>query len=443
MTHPRHITILGAGPAGLAAAYYADRAGLAVDVYEAGDSVGGNCRTLCFGEFRVDTGAHRLHDRDADTTALARELLGNDLLEVDAPSQIYFDGRLIDFPLAPRNLFQQLPLRTIAAIARENAVLRLRRRVDGESFGEVARSTYGRTLASIALLGYSRKLWGRDPDDLLPEVAGSRLARLDARTFVLEALRGSRTARRHLDGSFMYPRLGIGQLFERLGDRLGSAVHTASRVTRIAHEGDRVSSIRIGEREVSVDGHVLNTLPLGLTAQLLYPAPSDDVLSSSHALCFRHLRLLVLIVDREQFSPNASIYFPDPSVPFTRLYESKNRSPAMATAARTALVLEVPCEQNEPVWSDTPEDFARSNIGALTDLFGLRADEVIATHELRVPNAYPVLERSSLPHVERMHAYLSRFDNMTLVGRNACFEYSSIHDLFRGARHALEAIAPH
>jgi protoporphyrinogen oxidase len=435
------VAVLGGGPAGLAAAHYALEAGLRCELFEASAAIGGNCRTLRFGDFRVDTGAHRLHDRDAATTALARSLLGGDLLQVDAPSQLYHDGRFLDFPLAPLDLLRRLPLGTIAAIARENVALRMRRgSQEGESFGALARATYGETLAGIALLEYSRKLWGRNPDELLPEVAGSRLARLDLRTFLVESFIGRRGARRHLDGTFLYPRLGIGQLFDALGERLGASVHLDAAVTRIEHRDGRITRIEIGRDRIVTAKHVINTLPLGLSARLLDPVAPPDVLASAGAIAFRHLRLCVVEIARERFSRNASIYFPDSAIPFTRLYEPKNRSLAMAPAGATSVVLEVPCETKDRLWQLDPSEFRSAMLETLDAALGVRSREVIDVHEVIVPNAYPILEIAAKPHVERLRSHLDGLGGMTLVGRNARFRYSSIHDMFRGARVAIDAL---
>jgi protoporphyrinogen oxidase len=438
---PSHITILGGGPAGLAAAHYGRRAGHDVTLYEASGSVGGNCRTIRFGEFLVDTGAHRLHDRDAGTTALARELLGDDLLEVDAPSQLYHRGRLIDFPLAPLDLLRKLPLGMLGAIAAENVALRMRSATRGESFGAIARATYGPTLADFALLGYSRKLWGRDPDQLLPEVAGTRLNRLDLRSFLVESFAARRTARRHLDGAFLYPRYGIGQLFCALGARLADAIRTSAPVTRLAHDGGRITRVETGEGIVDDPEHVVNTLPLGAIVRLLDPAPPAHVVAAARSIRFRQLRLAVVLLRRERFSANASIYVPDPGVPFTRLYESKNRSAEMAPAGTTSVVLEVPCDRDDRSWTMSSEEFGATMSAALCRTFGVDRREIIDVHELAVPNAYPILELAARPAVAAVHAYLASFENMALVGRNARFRYSSIHDMFIDARACVDALA--
>ena len=56
--------ILGGGPAGLAAGYFAKKKNIDLEIFEASDMVGGNCKTIERGEYRFDTGAHRFHDKN-------------------------------------------------------------------------------------------------------------------------------------------------------------------------------------------------------------------------------------------------------------------------------------------------------------------------------------------------------------------------------------------
>src|SRR4051812_41279058 len=108
MCHSNHITILGAGPAGLAVGYYAKKYGFQFTIYEASSQVGGNCITLKYGEFLFDSGAHRFHDRDPEVTKEIKSLMGEELQEVEVPSQIFHRLKYIDFPLSPLDLLVKL-----------------------------------------------------------------------------------------------------------------------------------------------------------------------------------------------------------------------------------------------------------------------------------------------------------------------------------------------
>ena len=102
------ITVLAGGPAGLAVGYYARKRNLSFAIYEANDRVGGNCITLQKGDFRFDSGAHRLHDKDEEVTEEIKALMGDELHRVNAPSQIFFRGQYIDFPLSPLDLLKKI-----------------------------------------------------------------------------------------------------------------------------------------------------------------------------------------------------------------------------------------------------------------------------------------------------------------------------------------------
>ena len=213
------IHILGGGPAGLATAYYAAKDGLDFVVFEAGSRPGGNCRTLRLGEFLFDTGAHRLHDKDPEVTAEFRALLDGSCSRSGRRARSSPGAGLFDFPLQPASLVKGLDLGTLCRIVLEN--LRPGPRRKAESFGQLALDRYGRTLAGLFLLNYSRKLWGTDPFRLSTEVSGGRLKGLDLAGFLRETFLGRSRPAGHLDGSFLYPRHGIGAVVDRVCEAIG------------------------------------------------------------------------------------------------------------------------------------------------------------------------------------------------------------------------------
>ena len=435
------LNILGGGPAGLAAGYYARKSGLPFRIYEAGAEVGGNCRTLRWGDFLFDTGAHRLHDRDAGVTAELRALLGKELLQVHAPSQIYWNGRLIDFPLSPLDLLRKLDGRTLVRIGAEVFRQRLGERRTPSSFRELAVAAYGDTLAGMFLLNYSRKLWGEETDRLSPAVAGKRLRGLNLKTFVMEAVGAHRRKTAHLDGSFFYPMHGIGAIFDAVAGVIGAEnISCHSPITGLVHERRRVRRVVLNGGEEIDAGTLVSTLPLTLALGMLQPRPPAELLETAMSMRFQHLVLGVFLVDRPRLTANASIYFPGDE-PYTRLYECKNRSRHMAPPGQTAIVLEVPAQPGDEHWSmdDAPLERRLRESLAATGL--LRAGEILAFRSFRVPFAYPVLEVGFEEKARQIAGYLASFENLHLLGRSAQFQYSHIHDMFRLARETVGEIA--
>lgn len=435
------LTVLGGGPAGLAAAYYARQRGLDVQVYEADAQVGGNARTLQMGPFRFDTGAHRLHDKIPHVTATFKKLLGSDLLRVHAPSQIYYQGQFIDFPLSPYDLLMKMEAGTLVRIALEQVGRLLPPREAPHNFQAMALQTYGPTLANRFLLNYSEKLWGVATDRLAVQVAGGRLQGLDLKTFLLEAFGGKRQKTKHLDGSFYYPKQGFGALFEAVADAIGREhIRCNARITELGHDGRRMTHIVLSGGEVIPIDTVINTLPLPVTMRLLNPAPPPRLQELTQSLPFQNLRLGVFGIDRPRLTSNASIYFPDRRLPFTRLYEPKNRSAHLAPASQTAAVVEVPCSASDVYWQMSDEELAANLKRWLVEIGLFAEEDVVAFQGYKAPFAYPVLEVDVKEKASRLLRHLRGFENLRVLGRGARFQYTHTHDLFAAARKVVGSL---
>ena len=428
------IHILGGGPAGLATGYYAKKQGLDFSIYEASAHVGGNCRTLRLGEFRFDTGAHRFHDKDAQTTQEVKALLGDALSRVDAPSEIFFEGKFYRFPLTLSDLTKKLDARTLGRIAWENVSFKPHAQAD--DFATFAINQYGKTLAERFLLNYSEKLWGEAPHNLSTAIAGNRLKGLDLRSF----LRFRDRHPRHLDGPFFYPKYGIGMIADKLGEFIGEGhIKLNHRVSRIIHRDGKIARLVLND---DIDVHtntVINTLPLTLTTRILAPPPPPEIRALADRIKYRHLVVCVFCLERAAFSPNASLYFPDARFPFTRLYEPKNRSAHMAPEGQTAIVLELPCYRDDAVWTLTTEALKTEVWKALRHVEPtLSTNEIIDYRAYRLPFAYPVLEVGFEENVAQLVAYFEKFENLYLTGRSSLFRYLHIHDLFKAGRELVE-----
>lgn len=437
MARGKKIAIFGGGPGGLAAGYYARQNGIPFTIYEASGETGGNCRTLRHKDFLFDTGAHRFHDKDAEVTELVKTLMKDQLREVNKPSQIFHRGRWIDFPLSPLDLLKKLGPSTLL---KGGMQILMSKKVTKESFQDLAVAAYGQEIASRFLLNYSEKLWGLPCSELSPLVAGKRLRGLDLRTFLLEGIRGKIAKTRHLDGTFYYPEKGIGCIFTALTDHLGkSSIETQSPVKKIRHSGTRIVAFQAGDQEYEADT-IINSLPLTLTLNMLEPQPPEKILELSRSLQFRHLVLAVVMLDRPYFSPNASVYFPDPDVPFTRLYESKNRSEQMAPPGQTSVVIEIPCFR-EDIWWNMPEQELRSRIcNMLLERNLITKEEILDFVSYKVPFAYPVLDLTFEEKGAELLQYLEGFSNMYMTGRSGMFQYTHIHDMFRTGKSIVNKI---
>jgi len=355
------------------------------------------------------------------------------------PSHIFFGGKLVTFPLAPLNVLKRLG--PVAAVKAVGSLLADRKGGGAfASFEDFAVRTYGRYLAERFLISYSEKLWGVPAARLSPAVSGGRLSGLSVRAALVEAALGRIARSRHLDGSFYYPVRGIGAITSALEASFPEgALRLRSRVTALRHAERNVETIEVNGADVVAVDTVVSTLPIDLLVRLVGASETGDD-ASPVRLKYRHLLLVALFLDTPRVTDSATVYFPEPQFPFTRLSEPKNRSGAMAPADQTCLAVEVPCFEGDDAWRGGDEAIAERIVAALADARLIRRRDVIGHHCHRIPFAYPVLELGSEQVIAGLEARLRGFRNLVTVGRNGLFTYVHIHDVMRQAKAVVESL---
>lgn len=435
-----HITILGGGPAALAIGYYARKKALPFTIYEAEDRIGGNSITLECGDFLFDSGAHRFHDKNPEITEEIQDLLGSDLKRVTIPSKIYDNGVFVKFPLSSLDLLKNMGVLTFAKATIEVLCSRLAGKSEEENFESFALHAYGDIIASRFLLNYSEKLWGAPCNRLSPSIAGKRLEGLDLKSFIMDSLLGSRFGAKHMEGSFFYPKGGIGTISERLAEVCTKRnIHTNSRITKVIHNRARICGVEInGTERIDTDA-VASTLPVDLFLEIMEPKPPEDILLLSRGLRYRNVILVAFFLDRESITNAATVYFPDSRIPFTRVYEPKNRNSRMSPPGKTSLVVEIPCQREDGVWSMEDDMLVRLvQTRLVDDIRWIREDEITGTSVIRLDHAYPILEMGFEEKLRGINAFLEGFNNLKLSGRNGKFVYSWIHNMMAFGRDIVE-----
>lgn len=427
-----HITILGGGPAGLAVGYYAKKNGLRFTIHEASDRIGGNCVTIKHRDFLFDSGAHRIHDKDAGVTEEIKKLLGRDLKQINVPSNIFYNGKLIDFPISPLNLIKKMGVYPLTKAMVELVRSRLGFRGIKRDFESFALYTYGSTIANSFLLNYSEKLWGTSCNRLSANIAGERLNGLNLRTILSEAIIEGEAKTKHLEGPFYYPKMGIGMITEKLGEFCGvENIYRNSKITRILHNHERIQAVEINGKDIIDTDEVVSTLPLNLFLQMMHPMPPEEILLTANTLRFRNVILVALFLNRESVTEVATVYFPASHFLFTRIYEPKNRSIYMSPPAKTSLVAEVPCQQYDMVWCSRDEKLVQLISSQLIQIGWIKGKEIIDASVKRIDYAYPILEIGFEDKVQKINTYLKDFSNLKISGRSGKFTYTWIHNMMR------------
>tara|TARA_B100000927_G_scaffold290628_1_gene290016 strand:+ start:782 stop:2107 length:1326 start_codon:yes stop_codon:yes gene_type:complete len=435
------IIIIGGGPAGLAAAHYAKKNNINFSLYESSNRFGGNCITINVDEFYFDSGAHRLHDVDSDTTQIFKNILKDDLKKIDIGSQIFSNNQFIDFPISPLNLLKFLGFRSFSYEGFKILFRILFKKPKKNDFKSLITHKYGDKISNLFLINYSEKLWGISADELSKKISGKRLKGLDIKTFLIELVFGKSKKTKHLDGSFYYPKEGIGSLFEELANYVGTEkLFLSKKVTQINHSKNKINSIEINNTENVPINQLVSSIPLNVFISKMNPPAPREIMSIVSQIKFRNVILIVLFINKERINFNGSMYFPSKEFPFTRIYEPKNRSDYMSPKEKTSLAIEIPCFSTDQIWNDNDDRIISIVKDKLLAINLIERDFIIESLVYRINDAYPVLEYNFEDKINQLSNYLSCFRNLKILGRNGLFEYSHIHDQFISARKIINEI---
>lgn len=435
-----NVLILGAGIAGLSAAFYLRKKQIPVTVFDANHETGGNCRTLNINGFLFDTGAHRIHDKDSEITGQIIQLLGGHLKKTNIPSKIFDNGRLLSFPLEPHDVFNRMDMCFTFKAGLDLLKSRLNKKII-EDFEGFAVNSYGKAMANRFLLNYSKKLWGMPCNELSPEISGERLKNLTFAILVKNFFSKKHAERIHYEGEFYYPERGIGQLPNALESEIGNEnIKLKSRISGVFHDNGRIEGIYVNGKEKIGASNFVSTLPINDFINMMQPAPPQNILDIAKTLKFRNIRLAVFFIRNKSINNAATMYFPSDNLLFTRGYEPRNRSSFMSPQGTTSFVVEVPCFENDWAWMTDNIDFKNKIKEQVVKTGLIREKDILGCADEKITHAYPVLEKDYQQKMAKIFDYLSRFTNLEISGRSGLFKYLWIHNLIREGKNISERI---
>jgi protoporphyrinogen oxidase len=438
------VVVIGAGPAGLTAAYtLLKKAGAAVrvTVIESDPQyVGGLSRTVKHNGFHFDIGGHRFFSKSKEIEDLWTEILPDDLLERPRSSRIYYRGKFFSYPLRAGEAFFKLgPFESLLCLA-SYMKARLLPAPAPRSFEDWVSRQFGRRLFRIFFKTYTEKVWGMSCREISADWAAQRIKGLSLAGAIKNAFAPGRGARgavtvKTLISSFRYPRKGPGQMWDACAGRveaMGGEIVMGRRVTRCAWDASaktwRVTACDAEghERQFSAH-HVISSAPLRSLARALSPALSERAMAAACSLRYRDFLLVALMLkDRGAFSDNW-IYVHDPGVRVGRIQNFKSWSPEMVPdASLNCYGMEYFCFKGDRLWS-LPNDELVALARAELERIGLcRAADLLDARVVRQPKAYPVYDDTYAANVAVLREELeARFPTLHVAGRNGMHKYNN------------------
>ena len=431
--------VVGGGPAGLTGAYELTRHGRSCVVLEADPRmVGGISRTDEYKGYRFDIGGHRFFSKSGEINALWREILCDEFITRSRLSRIYYDRKFFYYPLKPVDALWKLGLWRSARILLSYLKARLSPIRPERTFEAWVVNRFGRELFEIFFKSYTEKLWGMPTSEISADWAAQRIKGLSLVGAVVNGLFGGFRSRRGeviktLIDEFQYPRLGPGQMWEAVRDRIraqGGAVHLDRKVVRIEHDGSAVTAFIAADSQGRMTrylgSHFLSTMPVRDLIRAMDPPAPAEVVAAAEALRYRDFLTVVLIVDRPETFPDTWIYIHEPDVRVGRIQNFKNWSPELVPdTSKSSLGLEYFCFEGDELWSLSDAELLALGRREIDAIGLVSAADVIDGCVVRMPKAYPVYDDEYQAHLAVIRRWLAGLGNLELSGRNGMHKYNN------------------
>jgi len=402
------VGILGAGPAGLFAAWLLHQRGVDVTVFEARPYIGGISRSFHWHGFTCDLGAHRLFTQDESVLRHLLSLvpMGRHIRR----SQLYLAGKWIHDPVnIVELLYRYFPVTTMRIIL---SYLFRPRHAPEDSFDSFVHRRYGVALNRLFFRPYTAKMFGLPGDQISVDWA-RRKVRISG---PLDFLRES--SKKHF-GYFYYPiRGGYGAIPQRIYRDICDHVRLNAPVCALESSKDRIEAVvyeQEGKRQCEAFDQIISTLPLTVLGRLL---------GYDFSLAYQSVEFVYLLINRPSVSDNHWVYFIDKDFAINRLVEFKNLSAADQPPDRTVLCAEVTSKHTD-VAQRVTNDVVRCGL--------VRPDEILDTMVLHEEYSYAVYDLAYADRLAFAKETLARFDNLHLLGRSAEFQHSELDDIYANA----------
>ncbi len=436
MALPLKLVIVGGGPSGMAAALEAVRHGANPVVLERLDQVGGLARTIERGGNRFDIGPHRFFTLNEEVKQLFMEMCGADLCRVSRLTRIFYKRKYFNYPLTPLNALFGMGIGSSLNVCLSYAAARLRSRPRTApllTFEDWVVDRFGRTLFETFFKTYTEKVWGISCQRIGADWAGQRIKGLSLTAAIMNALfRPKQKVAKTLIDEFMYPRLGAGQIYEKMAakvERAGGQIMTGATATRIRRDGNRVIAVEYrradGSQKKIAGDFFLSSAPLSDIVDQIDPPPPPEVLAASRSLRYRnHVGVKLAVKGTAPFADNW-IYVHSSDVRMARISDYRNFSPDMGAAPDMhPMTIEYFCFPGDDIWESSDNDLIARAVCELAQM-GIAHGPISDAFVVRSEKAYPVIELGYEEKIATIKSFLDRFENFLPIGRSGMFKYNN------------------
>ena len=462
----KKVVIIGAGPAGLTAAYeiLKNDPSYKVVIYEESGYIGGISRTINNNGNRIDIGIHRFFSKSDKVLEIWNSLLPTEnnilkseeneevMLVRDRLTRIFYLRKLFNYPisLTKEFIFNLGLLRcTKMGFSYIKAVMFPYKNVD--SLEKFYINRFGRELYNLFFRDYTEKVWGVKPSELSPEWGAQRVKGLSVYKTIINSLKPKKkndikqkNKETSLIDTFLYPKYGSGQLWEKLSkeiQKMGGEIYLNSKVSKINIENTKVVSVNVMNRdnEVTVNGdYFVSTMPIK-DLIMSFSQVDKGIYDLASKLQYRDFIIIgLLLKDLDLHSEDGIIrdnwlYIQEPYVKIARIGIINNWSPYMVKDKNTVYVgVEYMCFETDNLWLMDEKDLIRFTIDEMKKLKLIKDDYVISSNIIKMKKAYPSYT-GVYSEFSKIREYTDKIENIFLAGRNGMHRYNNMdHSMLCG-----------
>lgn len=448
------VVIIGAGPAGLTAAYQLCKLGKESIVLEKDQLVGGIARTVNYKNYLFDIGGHRFFTKIKEAKHMWQEVLQENFLHRKRLSRIYYNKKYFHYPIRLLNALSGLGIWNSSLILSSYIHAHIFPYKKEDTFEQWVTNRFGKRLYDIFFKSYTEKVWGIPCNEIRAEWAAQRIQGLSLRSALKNALmnpykKSHGDIAKTLINSFDYPKLGPGMMWQTVSNIIqknGAIVDLGSEVETIIldKKKNKVDSIEVkskGQKKLFRGKDFISTMPIRELIQKIQPSVPGEVLEAANNLKYRDFLTVALIVNQPDLFPDNWIYIHDPLVKLGRIQNFKNWSPDMVSDQnKSCLGLEYFCFEGDELWNMQDKDLIELGKKELEAIGLVKSSDIKDGSVVRMPKAYPAYDSKYREMLNIIRQYLKGISNLQLVGRNGLHRYNNQDHSMLTAMLAVENI---
>lgn len=438
----KKITIIGAGPAGLTAAYEilkkTDK--YQVTILEQTDRLGGIACTVQHNGNYMDLGGHRFYSKYNNVTKWWHEVPGVTMLKRVRKSEIYYNRKFFDYPIKAdfKNL-SALGIKELVLIFIDYIKAQIIKKEEN-SLEDFYINRFGRRLYELFFKYYTEKVWGISPDKISPDWGSQRVKGLSFFEVIKDSLKSAlhikdnRNTQTSLIEEFYYPSYGPGELWTAVAqeiEKMGGKIIKNCRVSKVHTEENKiveVSYICNGKEILEYTDILISSMPIKNLISGMENVP-DAIRKISKGLVYRDfITVGVLVKDMSIKTDDCWIYMQDNSVTMGRIQIFNNWSESLVKEPDKTvwLGLEYFCDKGDDLWNKSDEEMAALAADELVST-GIISDKssIVDTHIERLEKAYPAYF-GAYENMQDIRDFLDSFENLYCIGRNGQHRYNNM-----------------